>query len=52
LVSEREIESILQTYSMSEILELNDITEEEALYFLVSHKFVILPDPLPVDVEE
>lgn len=52
MVSEKEITNLLQTYSLSEVLELSDCTEEEALYFLVSHRFVALPNPLPVDVEE
>jgi hypothetical protein len=40
---------ILETYSLEEILELNDITQEEALIFLVDQGFLNIPDPKPVD---
>lgn len=42
------IENYLETYSLEEILELNDLTEAEALYFLVERKFVSLPNPRPL----
>jgi hypothetical protein len=47
----REIENILDTYSLEEILELNDLTEVDVLYFLVDEEFLILPEPRPVDLE-
>lgn len=47
-----EIERVLQTYTLEEILELNDVTEEEVLTFLVATKFVTLPDPQPVDIDD
>lgn len=46
----RECENILQSYSLEEILELNDLTEDEVLYFLVEQEFIKLPNPLPVDL--
>jgi len=44
----KEIEDILQTYSLEEIFELNELTEEEVLYFLVEQEFVTLPNPRPI----
>jgi hypothetical protein len=43
-----EIENVLQTYSLEEILELNDITPEEALHSLVRLGLVELPNPRPL----
>jgi hypothetical protein len=47
----REVENVLDVYSLEEILELNDLTEVDVLYFLVSEQFVTLPEPLPLGVE-
>ena len=44
----KEIEDTLETYSLEEIFELNDLTEEEVLYFLVEEEFVTLPNPRPL----
>ena len=44
-----EVESILQTYTLEEIFELNNLTEEEILYFLIEQEFVELPKIMPVD---
>jgi hypothetical protein len=44
--------AVLDTYSLEEILELNDVTEEEVLEFLLKHNFIHLPDPLPVDIND
>lgn len=43
-----EVEDYLETYSLEEILELNDRTEAETLYFLVDKQFVNLPNPRPL----
>ncbi len=48
MTDETEIENILQTYSLEEILELNDLTEADALYFLEKQEFVTLPTPKPL----
>lgn len=45
-------EKYLETYSLEEILELNELTEVDALMFLVEQEFVVLPDPKPVDLED
>jgi hypothetical protein len=47
---EEEVEKILQTYDLTEIIELNDKTEEEVLYFLLRHRFLDLPEPRPIDL--
>lgn len=44
-------ETLLEAYSLVEILELNDRTEEEALDFLVTQGFLKLPDIRPLDFE-
>ena len=41
--------TILETYSFEEILELNDLTEEEALEFLVTQGFLTLPEVQPLE---
>lgn len=43
------IERILGTYDFSEILELNDLTEEEVLLYLVEQEYLTLPNPKPAD---
>ena len=47
-----DIENILQTYTLEEILEINDLSQEDLLYFLVEHDYVELPNPRPLDVED
>jgi hypothetical protein len=42
------ISNILQTYSFEEILELNDLTEEDTLLYLVEQEFLELPEPEPL----
>ena len=41
--------TLLQTYTLSEILELNDLTEEEVLEYLVVHKIVVMPEIQPLE---
>jgi hypothetical protein len=43
-----EIENVLDTYTLEDILELNDLTEVDVLYFLVEEEFVDLPDHRPI----
>lgn len=40
----------LETYSLEELYELNDVTEEEILKFLVETEFLVLPTIKPVDL--
>lgn len=42
------IEKILEVYSLSEIIELNDLTEEEVLEYLVTQNFLSLPEVRPL----
>lgn len=46
-----EIENILQAYTLEEILELNELTEEDVLLILVEQNIITLPDPKPLDLE-
>ena len=47
-----EIERVLDTYTLEDILDLNDKTEAEILQFLVNSDFLSLPEVLPVDVDD
>lgn len=47
----QEISAYLETYDLLEILELNGLTEEDVLLFLVEQKLVKLPDYKPLDFE-
>jgi hypothetical protein len=40
--------TILETYTLSEILELNDLTDEEVLEYLVEQRIVDLPAIKPL----
>ena len=44
--------TILETYTIEDILDLNDITEEEALDYLVTQGFIKLPDIKPFDFDD
>jgi hypothetical protein len=44
-----QIESYLDTYSLEDILEFNDLTEEDVLTVLVEQELVLLPVK-PTDV--
>lgn len=41
--------TILEVYTLEEILELNDKTEEDCLEFLVEEKYVELPKIKPLE---
>jgi hypothetical protein len=43
---------LLETYTLSEIIELNDLTDEEVLEYLVAHKIIRLPDITPLEFNE
>jgi len=43
--------AILEVYSLSELLELNDRTEEEALEFMLRNEFIELPEVRPIDLD-
>lgn len=47
----REVENVLQTYTLEEIFDHNELTEEDVLLFLVEQEFLTLPDPKPLDLE-
>lgn len=44
--------AVLETYSLSELLELNDVTEEDILEFLVESKILDLPELTPLEFDE
>lgn len=41
--------TILEAYTISELLELNDKTDEDCLEFLVEEGFITLPEVLPLE---
>lgn len=44
--------AILEVYSIQDILELNDITEEEALDYLVTQDFLVMPSVKPLEFDD
>lgn len=42
---------ILDTYTLEEILEWNDVTNDEALGFMVDKGFIKLPNPRPISYD-
>lgn len=44
--------TILETYTISEILELNDKTDEECLEYLVDMKYIHLPEITPLEFDD
>jgi len=44
-------EAVLDLYSLEEILEINDVTPEEALEYLVQSRFIKLPEPQELEFE-
>lgn len=43
--------AILEVYTLEDILELNDLTTEECLSFLVENEFINLPTIRPIDFD-
>lgn len=46
------IDKYLATYTLEEILELNELTESELLLYLVEQNYLQLPNPKPVDLDD
>lgn len=44
--------TILDVYSLEDILELNDLTTEDCLSFLVENEFVTLPTITPLEFDD
>ena len=44
--------AVLDTYELSEIIELNDLTQEDVLEYLVEHNVLNLPETLPVTIDD
>lgn len=40
---------LLDTYNLEELFELNELTTEEVLCFLVEQEYLTLPEVLPID---
>jgi len=43
---------LLETYTLSEIIEMNDLTDEEVLEYLVARSIIKLPDIKPLEFDE
>jgi hypothetical protein len=52
LITVQVVESILESYSLEEILEMNDLAVADALYLLYCSGDVTLPDPKPVNLDD
>lgn len=48
----KEIEIVLETYSLEEILEQNDLTDTDVVLLLLENKMIELPEPLPLVFED
>jgi hypothetical protein len=51
-VNIQKIESILEVYTIEDILELNDLTVADALLLLHEENIIVLPDPKPLDFND
>lgn len=47
-MKQKDIEIILETYSLEEILDQNDLTETDVVLVLLENKMIELPEPLPL----
>jgi hypothetical protein len=45
-------DTLLNVYTLEELLELNDKTTEECLEFLVEEKYIKLPTIKPLDFDD
>lgn len=41
--------AILEVYDLSELIEMNDLTQEEVLEYLVEHRLIKLPEIQPLE---
>lgn len=48
----KRVENALSVYTLEEIIEINELTEEEVLEFLLDQKFIRLPSVMPIDLED
>ena len=44
--------AVLEVYDFTEILELNEYSEEDILKFLVEHGYIDLPEILPLEFDD
>lgn len=51
MVNIDQLEKYLETYSLEEILEFNEMTEAEMLLYLVREEVISLPNPSPCDLD-
>lgn len=50
MVSTLILERVLDTYSLNEIFEWNELSETEVLQYLLDQGFLVLPNPTPTDL--
>ena len=48
IVNLEKIENYLETYTLEEVIEANDLSTAEVLLFLLEEEFLYLPDPEPL----
>lgn len=44
--------AVLDTYELSEIIEMNDLTQEDVLEYLVDKGLLHLPEIMPVVIDD
>ncbi len=47
----REIEEILEDYDFEQILEDNDVTPAEAIFYLYHGGYIVLPETNPITID-
>ena len=47
-MKQKDVEIILETYSLEEIMEQNDLTDVDVVLFLLENEMIELPEPLPL----
>jgi hypothetical protein len=47
----QEAEHLLDTYTLEEILNLNDLTEADALLYLINTEYISAPEITPLEFE-
>lgn len=52
MINLRQTEKLLDTYSLEEVLEYNELTEAEALLVLFEQEVCQIPEPRPVDLDD
>jgi hypothetical protein len=50
LVTRDQVEKLVETYSLEELMELNDLEEVDVMFILIDKGYCKVPNPEPVDL--